>query len=153
MIRDREGQFDIMVFRNGRLYQHDVVKNLVTNSALNKEIEILLGVAPDLQIKYMAFGTGSTAPSGTDVKLVSEQLRIPPTTAFSRTATGETNGGFFLTSTDLVGVTIEEVGIYCGSTATATVDTGTLLSRALWHFEKTANDEISITRIDKVIRA
>lgn len=150
--RARNGYFDIKVYRNGKLFKHDIIKNIITDNALNKEIEILIGNAPDISISYMAFGTDNTTPTASDTTLGSESGRFQPTTAFSRTAVGKTEGSFFLTSTDLVGVDIEEIGVFCGSGATASANTGTLLSRILWSFSKTSNDEIEITRIDTVER-
>lgn len=152
-VRGRKGYFDIKVYRDGKLFKHDVIKNIITDVALNKEIEILIGNAPDMNIEYMAFGTDNTAPTAADTTLGSESARFQPTTAFTRTAVGTTSGSVFLTSSDLVGVDIEEIGVFCGSSATATADTGTLLSRILWSFSKTANDEIEITRTDTVQRA
>ena len=150
--RGRKGYFDIKVYRNGELFKHDIIKNIITDVALNKEIEILLGVAPDMEIEYMAFGTSNTAPTASDTTLGVESGRFQPTTAFARTSVGVTEGSFFLTSSDLVGVSIREIGVFCGSAATATADTGTMLSRILWSFEKTANDEIEIIRTDTVAR-
>ena len=150
--RGRNGYFDIKVYRNGKLFRHDIIKNLITDVALNKEIGILLGTAPNMEIKYMGFGTDNTAPTVSDTQLGSESARFQPTTAFSQVAIGKTSGAFFLTSTDLNGVDIEEIGVFCGSTASSTANSGTLLSRILWSFSKTANDEIEITRIDTVER-
>jgi hypothetical protein len=48
---------------------------------------------------------------------------------------------------------LEEIGIFCGSTATSSVNTGTLMSRILFKKTKTANEEITIRRTDKVVRA
>ena len=150
--RGRKGYFDIKVYRNGKLFKHDIVKNILTDVALNKEIEILLGNAPDMQIEYMAFGTSNTTPSVSDAQLGSESARFQPTTAFTRTAIGTVEGSVFLASGDLVGVNIREIGVFCGSGATSSANTGTLLSRILWSFDKTANDEIEITRSDIIQR-
>lgn len=150
--RGRKGYFDIKVYRNGKLFKHDIIKNIITDVALNKEIEILLGNAPDMEIQYFAFGTSSTAPAVSDTQLGSESARFQPTTAFTRTSIGRTEGSVFLTSTDLVGVSIREIGVFCGSSATGSANTGTLLSRILWSFEKTANDEVEVTRTDIVER-
>ena len=150
--RGRQGYFDIKVYRSGKLYKHDIIKNIITDVALNKEIEILLGNAPDMEIQYMAFGTSNTAPSVSDAQLGSESARFQPTTAFTRTAIGTVEGSVFLASGDLVGVSIREIGVFCGSGATSSANTGTLLSRILWSFDKTANDEIEITRSDIIQR-
>ena len=151
--RAREGQFLITVSRNGKLFRQDLVKNIITDTALDKEIDILIGTAPDMQIKYVAFGTDNTAPTASDTTLGSESGRFVPSTAFANTGTGVVQGNFRLTSSDLVGVDIEEIGIFCGSGATASADTGTLMSRILWSFSKTAADEIDIVRTDTVARA
>ena len=150
--RGRKGYFDIKVYRNGKLFKHDIIKNIITDVALNKEIEILIGNAPDMNIEYIAFGTSNTTPAVSDTQLGSESARFQPTTAFTRTAIGTVEGSVFLASGDLVGVNIEEIGIFCGSSATGSANTGTLLSRILWSFAKTANDEIEITRTDIVER-
>lgn len=150
--RGRQGYFDIKVYRSGNLYKHDIIKNIITDVVLNKEIEILLGNAPDMEIQYMAFGTSNTAPSVSDTQLGSESARFQPTTAFTRTAIGTVEGSVFLASGDLVGVSIREIGVFCGSGATSSANTGTLLSRILWSFDKTANDEIEVTRTDIVER-
>ena len=150
--RGRKGYFDIKVYRNGKLFQHDIIKNIITDTALDKEIEILLGIAPDMAVEYFAFGTGATTPLATETQLVSESDRFQPTTAFVNTGIGIVEGSVFLTSSDLVGVNIREIGIFCGSSATSSANTGTMLSRILWTFNKTANDEIEIVRTDTVER-
>ena len=151
--RGREGYFRIRVWRNGKLFKEDIVKNIITDIALNKEIGIYAGTAPDMQIMYCAFGTDNTAPTASDTTLGSESGRFAVTTATATGGTGIVTTGFYLTASDLVGVNIEEIGIFCGSTATASADTGTLLSRILWSFAKTVNDEIEIVRTDTVARA
>ena len=150
--RGRKGYFDIKVYRKGKLFKHDIIKNIITDVALNKEIEILLGNAPDMEINYMAFGTDNTTPAPSDTTLGSESARFQPTTSFTRIGVGETIGSIFLVSSDLVGVAIKEIGVFCGSAATSTTDTGTMLSRILWSFDKTVNDEVEITRTDTVER-
>ena len=150
--RGRKGYFDIKEYRQGKLFKHDVIKNIITDVALDKEIEILLGTAPDMAVEYFAFGTGSAVPLATDTQLGAEVGRFQPTTAFINTGIGIVEGSVFLTSSDLVGENIREIAIFCGSTATGSANTGTMLSKILWSFDKTANDEIEIVRTDTVER-
>lgn len=150
--RGRKGYFDIKVYRDKKLFKHDIIKNIITDMALDREIEILLGNAPDMQIKYFAFGTDATTPLATDTQLGTEVGRFQPTTAFVNTGIGIVEGSVFITSSDLVGENIREIAIFCGSGATSSANTGTMLSRILWTFNKTANDEIEIVRTDTVER-
>ena len=151
--RGREGYFTIRVWRKGKLIREDTVKNIITDAALDKEIGIYAGTAPDIQIQYCALGTDNTTPTASDTALGSESDRFPITTPTATGGTGIMTTGFYITASDLVGVTIEEIGIFCGSGATAAADSGTLLSRILWNFSKTINDEIEILRTDTVARA
>ena len=48
-------------------------------------------------------------------------------------------------------VTIQEIGIFAGSSATATKDSGILVSRILWAYSKTGSEELNFTRSDRLI--
>ena len=151
--RARTGTYIITVRRNGKIFRQDVVHNIITNAALNEEIGIYAGTAPDLQIKYMAFGTGNSSPVATQTTLDSESGRIAVTTSTAVGGNGIITTGFRLTTADLNGVDIEEVGVFCGSGATASADSGTMMSRILWSFSKTSSDEIDIVRTDTIANA
>lgn len=151
--RGRAGEFRIRVWRDGKLFREDIVKNIITDVALNKEMGIYAGTAPDMQIEYAAFGTDNTTPTAADSTLGSESGRIAVTTATAVGGTGIVTTGFYLTASDLNGVDIEEIGIFCGSGASAAADSGTLLSRILWTFSKTSSDEVDIVRTDTTARA
>lgn len=135
--------------KTGQIKQ-EIVKNKVMDSVLNKLIGVLQGTAPDLQIKYLALGTSNTAVTTNDTKLGAEIFRTAVVSQ-SATNTGEITTEFVILDNEAVG-TIEEIGIFGGTTATLVADTGTLISRILWHKEKTNSEELSIKRIDKVGR-
>jgi len=129
----------------------ETIKNRIMNAALDELIKVLNGDAVDLEIGYLALGTNNAAITNTDTTLGTEIFR---TAAVSKTltATGELTSIFIVLDSEAV-ATIEEIGIFGGSTATATVDTGTLISRILWHKIKTNSEEIQFTRTDRIVRA
>ncbi len=148
-----KGQFVITVKDKvtGKITE-ETINNRIMNVALNKFIEVLEGNAPDLEIKYLAVGTGNAAITDTDTQLSSEIFRTEPVIDTTRIATGQSETEFTLLDSEAV-AQIEEIGIFCGSTAGAGANTGTLLSRILWSKNKTNSEEITIKRTDKVVRA
>ena len=129
-----------------------IIKNRVMDSVLNKLAETLIGVAPNLELKYLALGTGTTAITDSDTALDTEIFRTAESTAPARTALGQIETEFMVLDFEAV-ATIEEIGIFVGSGATGSADSGTLLSRILWHYEKTNREEITFKRIDRVVRS
>ena len=147
------GKFEIIVRDKitGKITRRDVIKNMIMNGALNEIVKALYSPSPDMEWKYAAIGTGNTAVAATQTDLVAEVFR----TAFISKALigiGEIMGVAMIFDTDYAGA-IEEVGIFCGSGATAAADSGLMISRILWSHVKTATEEIQITRIDKFDRA
>ena len=121
------------------------------DTVLNQLIDSLVGTAPNLEIKYLAVGTSSAALGDAQTQLTTEIFRTPAVTGPTRTATGQVETEFTILDSEAV-ATIEEIGIFGGSTASITANSGTLISRILWHKVKTSSEEITITRIDKVVR-
>ena len=130
----------------------EVINNRVMNVVLNQLSDTLMGNAPDLEIKYLALGISNAPVSDNQTQLGEEIFRTQPVNGPVRTQTGQIETEFIVLDTEAVG-TIEEIGIFVGSSATASADTGTLLSRILWHKEKTNSEEITIKRIDRMVRA
>jgi len=124
--------------------------NRVMNEVLDQLSKVLQGDTPDLEIQYLALGTGNTAITDSDTTLDNEIFRTPYTLR-SVTGLGILEHTFIVLDTEAVG-SIKEIGIFGGSTATASADTGTLISRILWTKEKTNAEEIQFTRIDSVGR-
>ena len=138
------------VKRAGKIIEEKVIYNRVMNLALDELIKVLYGT-PDLNIEYLAVGTDSTAVADNQTQLVAEMFRCPYVSR-TKTATGELTTVFVVNDSEAV-ATLEEIGIFCGSTAGAAANSGTMASRILWHRAKTANEEIQFTRIDRVVRA
>lgn len=128
----------------------EVIHNKVMNTVLDQLVKTLKGENPDLEIKYLALGTSNTPISLIDTKLGNEIFRTPIVSQIV-SGTGEIATDFTILETEAIG-NIEEIGIFGGSTATASADTGTLISRVLWSKVKTASEEFTIRRIDKIGR-
>lgn len=140
------GGYDIII--NKKYYE--TVKNRLMDTVLTQMIGLYKGDTADLEIFYLALGTGDTAVTDTDTTLDTEIFRTPITTQ-TDVATGEILTSFSVLDTEAV-ATIKEIGIFGGSTATASANTGTLISRILWTKVKTNSEEIEFRRTDKISR-
>lgn len=128
----------------------EVVDNRVTNLFLNALINALDGIDPDIQIKYLAIGTSSAAINDADTQLGAEIFRTQFTTS-NNTATGEFTTTFTIFDNEAV-ATWQEIGLFGGSTATSTPNSGKMISRILYNRVKTNLEEIEVTRIDRIQR-
>jgi hypothetical protein len=129
----------------------EVIRNRITNVAINELADVLVGNAPDLEIAYLAVGSSNAPIDDTDTILGSEAFRTQPTAGPTRTATGEITTEFTILDSEAVGQ-IEEIGIFCGSSASLTEDTGILLTRILWSKTKSSTEELTFKRIDRIRR-
>lgn len=128
------------------------LKNTLTN--INKDIHLamLLGVTTgyaftDLDIKYFAFGDGSTAATATQTKLINERFRKQLTTKERPSGQNYVESIVSLGSPD-ANFNIREIGVFAGSTATSTADSGKMISRIVVNIEKFENKIINIIRRD-----
>jgi hypothetical protein len=131
---------------NGNLIDTTQFKNQVTNSALNFIAKSLMNSTQDNEIKYMAWGSSSTAAAATNVMLATEFGRKAVTSQTS-SGTGYVETICYISPTDCAG-TIAEIGWFMGSSATADANTGCLVSRVLYAHVKTALESITVTRTD-----
>lgn len=147
------GVFEIKVYNISKgTCKKKIIFNRIMNTGLDQLSETLLGNATDLEIKYLAVGTDNTPITDTDTQLGAEIFRTPPQAGPTKLGTGTIETEFILLDNEAVG-SIREVGIFVGSTATSTVNTGTLLTRILWNYEKSNSEEIIIKRIDRIVRS
>ena len=129
----------------------EIIENRIMDDILDELVSVLDAGSTDLEIKYLAVGTGNTAVTDGDTELDTEFFRIIPSISPVLSDTGEITTEFTLIDTD-GNCQIEEVGIFVGSTASAAADSGKLLSRILWSHEKTSSEEITLIRIDTISR-
>lgn len=129
---------------DGNVIDQQELHNQIKTVGLNLIRDALNGA--DAEIKYLAWGTDSTANALGQTKLVAESGRKAVTTQVA----GGT--GVMVTTTYIAPyeaiVSIEELGWFAGAAATATVDTGVLVSRVLYSRAKTALESIQVVRTD-----
>lgn len=139
------GRYDIFV--NKKLIR--TIYNKVTNQFLNALIGSLIGNFQDLKIKYLAVGNGATEY---DNKLGNETFRVQCSESPMRTENvGEVRSEFIILPSEAIG-NITEIGIFAGENATSEKDSGFMISRITWNYEKTGSDEFRIIRTDCIRR-
>ena len=133
----------------GRLLWAKRVNNMLTACSRTARVQMLMGTydgdGSEFEIKYFAFGTGSATPTQTDTQLDVEVYRKQVTqisadggTVTSVVSLGAAEGNY----------AIREIGVFCGPAATASANSGVMLSRALVNIEKNTNIVINIMRRD-----
>lgn len=133
-----------------------IIKNQITDVAIDEIVKPLYADSPDIEIKEMAFGDGTTAPSSSDTILENEIYRVS-NTELDRTGVGQVTSEFVLNYVDYLAVqpsgVINEIGIFAGSGAAvwgggSGIDTGLLVARVLFPYTMQSGEEIFFQRID-----
>jgi hypothetical protein len=86
--------------------------------------------AQNPKITYVALGTSSATPAAGDTQLGAEVFR-KAVTSYTNGSTGVIVISIYLSPTDAVGISIQEVGFF-GGNATKTANSGTLLAHGLY---------------------
>lgn len=155
------GKVIIIRKKGDRIIKKRLVNNLITNLGLNEIVKSLYN-NPDMILKYVAIGDDDTAPQSTNTQLGNEIFRTPIVTQ-TVSGTGEvTSRALIIDSEPFPAVgpdpgyqcDINEIGFFAGSSATGTINSGTLISRLVLSTteEKYDNEQISIERIDSIER-
>lgn len=118
----------------------DAGKNLVAQA---------LRDGSDIKIRYVALGDSATVPTAADIKLGNELFR-KPITQYIDNGTGDAQticyiAPFEATSADF---TIQEIGVFAGTSATGKANSGVLIARWLYNRAKTNLESLQITRDD-----
>ena len=143
-----QGDINIKSFdKDGNLIQEDNVKNLITSAGKNLLAEALR-TNNDCEIKFIALGSDNTAVTSGDTTLGNETFR-KQVTSQAAGAVGVTITNLYVAPEEAVG-TIEEIGFFSGSSASATTDSGTLFARVLYSRTKTAVESIQIEMTDTI---
>lgn len=126
----------------------DEFNNLITNAGKNLLRDALSGAVTNCDIKYIAWGSGTTAPAVSQTQLITEAGRKAVT---KQTAGG---AGVLTTTTYLApfdaNMHIQELGWFAGSAATGTANSGAMVARVLYDKIKTNLESIQIDRIDTI---
>lgn len=143
------GKYNIKVIDHNtkEVLQEDEVCNVITNVALSEYAKAIYDDSSNIQIKYLALGTGTVTATKSDTSLTNEVFRTEP---FSTTVSGvgQVTNLFYIMDNEAQ-VAIGEVGIFAGTTASSATNSGKLLSRINWNYNKAvASVEIQFTRVD-----
>ena len=144
------GEYEIIVTHHDGKIEIEKLNNRITNAGLNMLRDALKGDVTDLELKYIALGTGETTINDADTQLGAEGFR-------STFVKKESPGIGILKSTALVldnesVFHIKELAIFAGATATATTNTGIMVSRILYDRDKTNLESIQFVRTDTIDR-
>lgn len=148
------GQWEVIVKdKRGKVVERTGLKpNLIVDSGLNMLRDVLNGVVTDGEIKYVALGSGSTAPANAQAQLVSEQFRKLVTSQANTVNVGELETILYVSELEGNSFMTEEIGWFAGATASATVNTGVMVARVLYSRQKNDLETWSIVRLDTVGR-
>lgn len=140
--------------KTGKLVKVWRLKNTLTNINRTIRSQMLMGTYTGgndaLAIKYFAFGTGAAtganAPAVTDTQLGNEIYR-KQVTQLTNPSTGIVQSVVSL-GTQEANENLTEIGVFCGNSASATANSGTLLSRIAFTFTKNSNIILNVVRTD-----
>lgn len=142
-----KGHWTIEVRENGKLVKVIDFDNQLTNLYKNDVLtQLNAGTTNGLQIKYLAIGTGTNPASPTDTQLQTEVFRVQPT---SRAITADYVQTIWVIPVQMGNFTYKEIGVFAGN-ATATLNSGMLISRVNVNIEKTESMEVTFVRRDYV---
>jgi hypothetical protein len=145
------GQYEVITTYKDGSFTKEKINNRIMNVGLNFLRDGLSGAVTDLELKYLALGTSSTANSDTMTTLVAEGFRTVFTSQVNG-GTGELVSTAIVLDSEAI-FNIQEVGVFAGATATGTVNTGVLISRILYSRNKTNLESIQFVRTDTIGRA
>lgn len=130
----------------GRLTKHSVFNNMIMLDGLNLLRDGLR--ATDGAIKFLAWGTGTTAVANTQTALATEVGRKAITTQTP------SDHGILQTQTYIApneGIcAMKELAWFGGAAATVAAGSGTMYARVLYDHNKTNTESITVTRTDTI---
>ena len=123
--------------------------NLITDAGLNLLRDALKGEVTDIEIKYVALGSNSTAPAVDQTILISEEFRKEVTEQINDPLTaGKLYTEVYIADAEANDFEINEIGWFAGSATSSTINTGTLIARVLYNFQKDNATSMIIRRVD-----
>lgn len=130
--------------------QIDEIHNILTNNCIEAEAKIFMGITPDIEIKYLGIGDDNITPDPTNSFINSEVFRTYRV-AYPTYSSGSVITEFYIADSEANGIDIQELGIFAGSQANSSLNTGILISHALWNYGvKSSGIELLIRRVDTI---
>lgn len=147
-----KGEYKLIVKENGKVIREQIIENTIMRNPCYELADVLSGSIGDLEVKYLAVGDGDTATTNTDTSLDNEVFR---TFRGSLTRNGYVVFSEFNILKAEANTTLKEMGIFVGSSASSSVDTGKLWSRVLINppLLKTSSIELLVQYTVTFIRA
>ena len=143
-----KGHWTIEVRVNGELKETIELDNQLTEAYRQAILNQLAGnTAVDLEIKYLAVGTDNTPATAQDTTLGAELFRSVPT---AKTVVGTYMQTYWVLTNEQANGSLREIGVFAGD-ATASPNTGTMISRIVISLEKNDTMEVTFIRKDYVI--
>jgi hypothetical protein len=148
------GQWEIIIkdMSGNIIHRTGLRPNLITDAGLNMFRDFLSGAIADGEIKYVALGSGSTAPANGQTQLVAEEFRKLVTSQTNQATAGELETILFVADSEANTFKTEEIGWFAGAAAAADPDTGIMIARVLYSRQKTNLESWTVRRIDAVAR-
>ncbi|WP_438769092.1 hypothetical protein [Brevibacillus sp. JB24b] len=142
------GEYNVTVCKGDGTETKLHIKNMITDAGLNFLRDGLAGKHSDLKIKYLALGDSSDSVQRNQTKLANERFRI----AF---AAQEDGGTGVLRSVcaipdDEALFHIRELGIFAGKDADQNQNTGIMVSRILFDFDKSRESVPFTLRFERI---
>src|SRR5690625_3182086 len=144
------GEYDIIITHKNGTTERQHIRNRLTNAGLNMMRDALNGEVSDLELKYLALGDSGTPIDNDDTTLGNERFRTGWISQV-KPGTGQLQSTAMVLDNEAV-FHIQEIGIFAGSDATETADSGILVSRILWERDKTELESIQFVRTDTIQR-
>lgn len=149
------GQWEVEVSDlQGNIIERTGIRpNLIMDAGLNLFRDILSGAKVDGEIKYIALGSSSAAPSIDQVQLSSEYFRKLTTFQQNDPITpGKLITELYVADNEANGFKVEEIGWFCGTGATSTANSGVMIARILYSRQKNNLETWNIRRTDTIGR-
>jgi hypothetical protein len=148
------GQWEVVVCdkADNIIERTGLCPNLITDAGLNMFRDLLSGAITDGEIKYVALGSGTTAPANGQTQLVTEQFRKLVTAQSNGITAGVLDTELYVADTEANSFKTEEIGWFAGSGATSTANTGIMIARVLYSRQKSNLESWTIKRTDTIAR-
>ena len=132
---------------DGRLIDTTEFNNQIEDTGLDYLARSLASSTFDMKIRYMGWGSSNTAVSSSDNVLGDERGRKIITVSATSTTIGIIYNTVYLSPSEAT-TDIEELAWFASSSAVATADSGTMISRVLYSRSKTSLESLTVTRTD-----
>lgn len=130
---------------SGEFKQIDEKHNILMDTVFNQValcFDELVGLSRNYHFDYMAIGDDNTTPTSTDTQLGNEVYRVPYISR-ANPSNGVITADYYITDSEFSG-DIEELGMMGGQSASATANSGNMISHVLWSYTKTSAEELFI---------